>query len=260
MKKICLVVGNTLPVPAVMGGAVEELITMLLDQNEIEQKAEFIIFSRENKKAEREAKKYKYSRIIYIPDDTVLDKVNNRIRRYASSVLKPGTLLDSGYYRKIYHILRNIKCDAIVCEGGLYHEFRQFAKKFGKEKTYLHIHHHVMADPEYDEIFGNIIAVSEFAKKEWLRTTKQKKTGAHVVYNCVNEAKFNKKITVEQRNKLRAQLGLKEDDFVVLYCGRIQEVKGVRELLRAFAGIKEHNCRLLIIGNADFAVNTTTPF
>ena len=104
MKKICLVVGNTLPVPAVMGGAVEELITMLLDQNEIEQKAEFIIFSRENKKAEREAKKYKYSRIIYIPDDTVLDKVNNRIRRYASSVLKPGTLLDSGYYRKIYHL------------------------------------------------------------------------------------------------------------------------------------------------------------
>ena len=55
MKKICLVVGNTLPVPAVMGGAVEELIKMLLDQNEIEQKAEFIIFSRENKKAEREA-------------------------------------------------------------------------------------------------------------------------------------------------------------------------------------------------------------
>ena len=52
MKKICLVVGNTLPVPAVMGGAVEELITMLLDQNEIEQKAEFIIFSRENKKAD----------------------------------------------------------------------------------------------------------------------------------------------------------------------------------------------------------------
>ena len=36
MKRICLVVGNTLPVPAVMGGAVEELITMLLDQNEIE--------------------------------------------------------------------------------------------------------------------------------------------------------------------------------------------------------------------------------
>ena len=50
MKKICLVVGNTLPVPAVMGGAVEELITMLLDQNEIEQKAEFIIFSREIKR------------------------------------------------------------------------------------------------------------------------------------------------------------------------------------------------------------------
>ena len=89
MKKICLVVGNTLPVPAVMGGAVEELITMLLDQNEIEQKAEFIIFSRENKKAEREAKKYKYSRIIYIPDDTVLDKVNNLSLIHISEPTRP---------------------------------------------------------------------------------------------------------------------------------------------------------------------------
>ena len=52
MKKICLVVGNTLPVPAVMGGAVEELITMLLDQNEIEQKAEFI-FSQERIKRQK---------------------------------------------------------------------------------------------------------------------------------------------------------------------------------------------------------------
>ncbi len=55
-KKICLVVGNTLPVPAVMGELLKNLSQSSLDQNEIEQKAEFIIFSRENKKAEREAK------------------------------------------------------------------------------------------------------------------------------------------------------------------------------------------------------------
>lgn len=260
MKRICLVVGNTLPVPAVMGGAVEELITMLLDQNEIDQKAEFIVFSREHDKAKKAAEKYKHSQIIYIPNDTVLDKVDNRIRRYVSCVLKPGALLDSGYYRKIYQILEKMEYDAIVCEGGLYHEFRRFAAKFGKEKTYLHIHHHVMAEPAYDEIFGNIIAVSGFAKNEWMRTTKQEKTGAYVVYNCVNEAKFNKKITEDQRDELRTQLGIKKEDFVILYCGRIQEVKGVRELLQAFAKVKEDNCKLLIIGNADFAVNTKTPF
>lgn len=260
MKRICLVVGNTLPVPAVMGGAVEELITMLLDQNEIDQKAEFIVFSREHDKAKKAAEKYKHSQIIYIPNDTVLDKVDNRIRRYVSCVLKPGALLDSGYYRKIYQILEKMEYDAIVCEGGLYHEFRRFAAKFGKEKTYLHIHHHVMAEPAYDEIFGNIIAVSGFARNEWMRTTKQEKTGAYVVYNCVNEAKFNKKITEDQRDELRTQLGIKKEDFVILYCGRIQEVKGVRELLQAFAKVKEDNCKLLIIGNADFAVNTKTPF
>lgn len=52
MKKICLVVGNTLPVPAVMGGAVEELITMLLDQNEIEQKQN-LLFSQERIKRQK---------------------------------------------------------------------------------------------------------------------------------------------------------------------------------------------------------------
>jgi len=262
MKRICLVAGNTLPIPAVMGGAVEELVTILLEQNEIEKKAELIVFTREHEKAEALAKKYQQAKVIYIPQDSVMDKINNRLRRYAASLLgmKPGALLDSGYHRKIYKILSQMDVDAYVLEGGLFHEFRYFAKKFGADKTYLHIHHHVQAEPEYDEIFGNIITVSEFAKKEWLRTTKKPEIGAHVVYNCVNEDKFTKRISTEERQTLRAQLGIEKEDFVILYCGRIQEVKGVRELLQAFAGIDKPNCKLLIVGNADFGANTLTPF
>ena len=260
MKRICLIAGNTLPIPAVKGGAVEELITLLLEQNEIEQRAELIVFSMADAKAEEAAKKYKHSKIIYIPADSILDKVNNRIRRYLTKSSEPGALLDSGYFRKIYKILCTMEVDAIIGEGGLYHEYRQFAKKFGEDKVYLHIHHHVEAEDAYDGIFGNIIAVSEFAKKEWLRTTKKKEIGAHVVYNCVNEEKFTKRITKEQRKELREKLGLKEEDFVVLYCGRIQEVKGVRELLQAFGALSLPNLKLLIIGNADFATNTMTPF
>lgn len=260
MKKICLIAGNTLPVPAVKGGAVEELLTLLLEQNEREQKAELVIFSMADQEAEEAAKKYKHSKIIYIPADTVLDKVNNRIRRYFTKPSEPGALLDSGYFRKIYKLLCQMEFDVIVGEGGLYHEYRQFAKKFGADRVYLHIHHHIEVEDAYDAIFGNVIAVSEFAKKEWLRTTKKKDIGAYVVYNCVNEEKFQKRICEEMRVKLRKKLGIAADDFVVLYCGRIQEVKGVRELLEAFSKLTLPNIKLLIIGNADFATNTMTPF
>ena len=67
MKKICLVVGNTLPVPAVMGGAIEELVTVLLEQNEIEKKIELVVFSKANEQAEKMAERYKNSEVIFVP-------------------------------------------------------------------------------------------------------------------------------------------------------------------------------------------------
>lgn len=262
MKKICIVTGNDLTVPAVLGGAVEELDTILLEQNEIEKKVEFVIFTGPCKEAEEIAKNYKYSRVVYVPRDTILEKVSNRIRRYTTKLfgLQPGILLDSGYHRKIYKLACKENADAYVLEGGLYHEFRRFAKKFGKEKIYFRTHCHTIVEPLFDEICGNVVAVSEFSKNEWLRTSKDKSIRPYVVYNCVNEEKFKKRISTEERKKIRESLRIGADDFVVLYCGRIQEVKGVRELLQAFSKCQQPNLKLLMIGNADFAVNTMTPF
>ena len=260
MKKICIVVGKELPVPAVMGGAIEELVTMLIEENEIEQRAELIVFSKKNEQAVEQAKNYRHTQMVYLEKDGILDKVVNRIYRLMSKFTKPGQYIDLGYYRQVLKKMRKMEFDAIVCEGGELYEFRNFAKKYGKDKLYLHIHHHMTADKDIDGIFGNIISVSQFVNKEWLKTSQDKTIKSHVVYNCVNENKFLKKISEEQRADLRKKLGLKEDDFVVLYCGRIQEVKGVRELFEAFRAIEDSKCKLLVIGNADFAVNTITPF
>ena len=51
------------PVPAVGGGAIQTLITTLLDENEIHKKFRFIVISVSNKKAE--AYHYNYSRIYF---------------------------------------------------------------------------------------------------------------------------------------------------------------------------------------------------
>ena len=260
MKKIALVLPEVYPVPAVLGGAVEELVTILIEQNEIEQKAEFVVFSMDNEKAEEKAKTYKHTKIVYIQKTSLIDRLINRVLRYANPFVKGKTLIDIAYYRRVFQYLKEHPVDAIVAEGGLYHELRRFAEEFGKDKIYLHIHHHLLCEPYIDHLYGGVIGISEFATKEWMRTTEDKKVRPYTVYNCVNEEKFNKKITSKEREALRAEFGFTSADTVVMYCGRILEVKGVKELVQAIININDPHIKLLMIGSAISGGNAATPY
>ena len=260
MKKIALVLPEVYPVPAVKGGAIEELVTILIEQNEIEQRAEFIVFSMENEEAKEKAKAYQHSKIVYIPKTSLSDRVVNRILRYSNHFVKGKTLIDIAYYRRVFRYLKEHSVDAIVAEGGLYHELRRFAEEFGKEKVYLHIHHHLLCEPYIDHLYGGIIGISEFITKEWMRTTEDKEVRPYTVYNCVNEDKFNKRITDEEREQLRAEFGFTSEDTVVMYCGRILEVKGARELVQAIININDPQIKLLMIGSAISGGNAVTPY
>jgi len=213
-----------------------------------------------NKEAEEKAKAYKHTKIVYLPKTTFGDRLVNRILRYSNPLVKGKTLIDIAYYRRVFQYLKENPVDAIVAEGGLYHEFRRFAEEFGKEKIYLHIHHHLLCEPYIDHLYGSVIGISEFATKEWLRTTEDKTVQAYTVYNCVNEDKFNHKITSSERKELRAGFGFQAEDTVVMYCGRILEVKGVRELVQAILNINDPHIKLLMIGSAISGGNAATPY
>ena len=260
MKKIALVLPEVYPVPAVLGGAVEELVTILIEQNEIEQKAEFIVFSMANEAAEEKAKEYKHTKIVFIQKTSFCDRLVNRVLRYTNPLVKGKTLIDIAYYRRVFAYLKEHPVDAIVAEGGLYHEFHRFAEEFGKEKIYLHIHHHLLCEPYIDHLYGGVIGISGFATKEWMRTTEDKTVRPYTVYNCVNEDKFTKRITNEERAALRAEFGFTPEDTVVMYCGRILEVKGAKELVQAVINLNNPHIKLLMIGSAVSGGNAATPY
>lgn len=260
MKKIALILPEVYPVPAVKGGAIEELVTILIEQNEIEHKADFLIFSMKDDTAEKIAKGYKYTKIVYLPRTTLADRMINRILRYSNSFIKNKTLIDIGYYRKVYAYLKKHPVDAMVAEGGLYHEMRRFSEDFGKEKVFLHIHHHLLCEPYIDHIYGGVIGISEFATKEWMKTTKDTNVTPYTVHNCVNEDKFTKRISLEEREKTRESFGFSKDDIVVIYCGRILEVKGAKELVQAVLEMKDPHIKLLMIGSAISGGNADTPY
>ena len=53
-----------------------------------------------------------------------------------------------------------------------------------------------------------------------------------VLKNMIDLSKFAKNIHHEEKTQIRRNLGFSLDDFVIIYCGRIIEVKGVKELIR----------------------------
>ena len=66
MKKVALVLPEQgLPVPAVLGGAIETLVELLADINEKEKKLDLTIYSRYNADAEKKSKNYKHSKFVY---------------------------------------------------------------------------------------------------------------------------------------------------------------------------------------------------
>lgn len=259
MKKICLVSPGALPIPNIYGGAIETLITNFMEQNEIYHKVDLTVISVYNSEAKKLSQKFRYTKIIYIKKyfcNRFCTSIMCRLNKYVNKVF-PFFLW---YYYKTYLYLKKINPNYIIAEGGNYSDFRKISDYFGKEKVYLHIHHHLLPNNDLDNIFDNTISVSNFISEEWSKNSTNPNLKCHTVYNCIDEEKFNKKITIEERNEIREKLELNTNDFVVIFCGRIIEVKGVKELIKAFNLISDNHIKLLIIGSPNFALNTKSDY
>lgn len=55
-------------------------------------------------------------------------------------------------------------------------------------------------------------------------------------------------VSDDEKQKLRKELHLKEDDFVFVFVGRLVADKGIQELVSAFSQLKIENAKLLLVG------------
>lgn len=260
MKKICFISPGILPVPNTLGGAIETLLTNIITENEYHNKANITIISSYENGAYKISKSYKNTSIKYIKSSKLEIKLYNLLYRFVRKVFKKKLNFSSLYYLKSYRILKKYNYDYIVVEGGDYLEFKKIVDYFGKKNIYLHIHHQLIPNIELDAIFDNIIGTSNFVNEEWERNSSNKNLHKYVVYNCVNENYFNKKISNNERRTIREKLGFEKDDFIVIYCGRIIKEKGVKELVQAVNLIENKKIKLLIVGSINFALECTDEY
>ena len=256
MKKICLFPTIMLPVPNVKGGAIETLITNIIDENEKNNKLDITVVSIDNVDAREKSKKYKNTKFLFVKTN-VIDRIQVFIFRAIRKVTKKEVLHLYAYNVKAFKTIKKKKFDYIFAEGGLYHTFKLLLQTFEKDKLIAHIHHHCLSDDIIDNTFGHVIAISDFIKKEWINSSKNK-DNVMVLKNGIDIAKFTKKISKLEKEKLQNRFGFEANDFVVLFCGRLIDVKGIKELILAIQKIKD--IKLLIVGSSNFGIKKTTKF
>lgn len=93
-----------------------------------------------------------------------------------------------------------------------------------------------------------VIAVSKFLKSE-IKTLLQRESSAiQVLPNGVDLNKFNRTSVALYRAPLRAQHGIDNDDFVVLFVGYYHLRKGLQFLVRALTELEDKRIKVLVVG------------
>lgn len=248
--RMAIIAPGSLPVPAIEGGAVENLIDVFLKDIYQNTMYEVDVFSvSDNLAAERV---YCDINITYyqFPKKNVRYSILNRIIWKFLPWLRY-----SWYLNPVLNIIKKSinNYDVILVENQV--QFMPVIKRVAHCPVCLHLHNKDWRIPSWAcrnlaKQADLILAVSEFVKnyvKQW-----HPQANVKVVHNGINTNIF---IPQENniRNEIRKKYGISQDAFVIGYAGRLCLEKGVRELLDAFIQFpKSQNLCLLIMGSSWF--------
>ncbi len=101
---------------------------------------------------------------------------------------------------------------------------------------------------------ADLVVTVSYAMKEELIGLGCAKEKIQVVYNGVDQKKYDPAtVTSEQIKKVRAMYDIKDDDYMILFVGRLVSVKGVDKLILALPHILQKNpkAKLVIVGLGD---------
>jgi spore coat protein SA len=258
MKTVYLAMPPYLPVPAVKGGAVETLAEMYIDENEKHRQFNLVCFSTDCPEAREKAKKYRYTEFIFINNHTKGSRVKYHVSRLIHKMTQCRPYFLDDYHGSIYRYVKKRKPDLLIVEGGsCINEYKKISKCIGASRMALHVHLNALNSNSAHKVFNHLISVSEFTQNEWKK--KAVFADCHVLKNATIIGRYNPE-NFRNTSAIRKKLGYKENDFVVIFCGRLTEVKGIRELIQAVLAIENNNVKLLVLGSANFSGASMTDY
>lgn len=275
MEDITLIMGSVFPVPAVKGGAVENLIENIAKAQEKEKKVNLNIICAYDFNAEKIAKeKFINTNFNHIKVGKINKFIDQCISFVATKIFhKKNVMAYSyifqrlGYYRKISSLLHKKDFGKIILENstGLYLALK-WKKNYLKYegRYYYHCHNKVNMDFGCIDIIektNKFISVSDYIGKDLKNFSDRIKNKKFVTLkNIIDYEKFEKNITETEKNILKNKYHIDSNEKVIIFVGRLTEEKGIKQLLMAINDVTYKNFKLLIVGSYFFNTKVKSDF
>ena len=262
-KKLAIISTGFMPVPAVKGGSIEQLIEYFIDGNELEHKYDIDLYTVNDKLLND--KKYNYTNLIKIDNKQnkwiwhfiygVKNKFSAFLRREKTYSYVRDRIVKK--YKRNYY-------DVILVENNM-DLYKELYPKLTHEKIYFHLHNNVdcgdKAKTKKKTSFilntaDEIWVVSNFLRKRLLRIDSNKKTDIKVVYNGIISDDF-KQLNEVERKKVRNKLGIKDTKIVFTFVGRLCNDKGIDKFIQAMQLLKNRkDIEYIVVGNNFFGTSS----
>lgn len=259
--RIAIITSGILPVPAVLGGAVENLIDYALEYNEAHHLHDITVYSIYHEKVNKhKVLKSKFNHYVYVNRNKMLTKIGAKLYSYFGKHYCYHYQLEY-YFESVWCKMKRTQYDLIILENR-----PGFALQLSERcntPIISHIHTNLLYEPSVKnqkiaKATTRFLAVSQYIKNEIQKVGIKK--DIRIVYNGLDSTQFNK----QQSGAInRSQLGFKDNDFIAVFWGRLVPKKGIKELLLAMQQLKQHqDIKLLVIGaiNYEDTSGQTNPF
>ena len=249
--KLAVLTCGMLPIPAVQGGAVENLIDFYLEYNDRKKLHDITVYSPwDERLANHPALRSDVNHYVLIDVTSLKARIARKIYGYLHHNEYYNYFIEY-YFEMVYSDLKKKDFDYIIIENGAGLAYKLSQR--GHKNLILHMHNEVRKErDQFHKVvfssFTKILTVSDYIKRKAAEYYPIEKI--FTVHNGINLKTFSKK---ERPSITRHDMGFTDDDFVMVYSGRINKEKGVSELIDAMRQLTDYpQIKLMIIGGSFF--------
>ncbi len=255
MKKIAIIVGSDRPIPATRGGATQTMMTHLLDVNEGIKNHKFFVYSYYDQNAENESQKYTSTEFRYYHAHEKFDLMCGLPYRMMRKLSGGKTFIRTNFVRWCIRQIKEDQPDVVLIEGNYFQTLQ--LKRALNIPLILHMHIdglHKETDNGLNILNAckSIFVISDYCRRRVTGIDPSQAGKIHILKNTIDVAHFNTDGCTDFRRQFRLENGIGENDKVFVYCGRLDENKGVKEALEAFSKLENKNTYMLVVGSSAY--------
>ncbi len=240
-----------LPIPAIQGGAVENLIEFYLEYNDVHKLHDITVYSPWDPRVKNHpALSSRVNHYVFIDVTSLKARIARRIYGYFHHNEYYNHFIEY-YFEKAYADLRKKNFDYIILENGAGLAYKLSQREH--KNIILHMHNEVRPSRAafHKEVFSSmvkILTVSDFIKKRASAFFPIEKI--QTVHNGIDLKNFARD---REFSVSRKEMNLSEEDFVIIFSGRLNQDKGISELIDAMLQLIEYpQIKLMILGGSFF--------